>query len=162
MVWNGCLLEPVWWQITTFSWAALVDVVPAGGAVVIGGVVAGGVVVGGIVAVGTLVTGGPVVTGIVVVIVTVVPVVTVVVTVVVGLTFLDAKAVSFEEPDVTCASATPATAANARPTADATTTLERRLMRGNRLGIRIPSSGTSAYASEVAAGDRNLRRARSM
>jgi hypothetical protein len=108
-----------------------------------------------VVAVGTEVDGGIVVivtvTGTVVVvvdvIVTVVPfvVVVVMVSVVVGLTF-GAEAASFEEPAVTWASPTPAAAANARPTADATTTLERRLTRGNRLGIvGIPSSGTSAY-----------------
>jgi hypothetical protein len=86
-----------------------------------------------------------VVTGIVVVtvIVEAVPIVVVVVmvTVVVGLT-LCAEAASFEEPTVTWASPTPAAAANARPTADATTTRERRLTRGNRLGMAgIPSSG---------------------
>jgi hypothetical protein len=116
------------------------------------------VVPGLLVAVGTVLdVGGTVVgpkivvvTGIVVVIVEVivtVPVVVVVVmvTVVLGLT-LDAEAASLEEPAVTWASPTPAAAANARPTADATTALERRLTRGNRLGmVALPSSRTSAY-----------------
>lgn len=107
-----------------------------------------------------------VVTGIVVVnvevTVTVDPVVVVVVmvTVVVGFT-LEAEAALVDEPAVTWASPTPAAAAKASPTAAATTTRERRLTRGNRLGmIEIPSSGTWAYGRGVAAGRRNLRRAR--
>ena len=103
----------------------------------VGNVAVGAVVDGGIVVIVTVV-------GIVIVdvIVDVDPVVVVVVmvTVVVGLTFGPAAA-SFEEPEVTCASPTPATAANARPTADATTTVERRLTRGNRLGIWAPFVG---------------------
>jgi hypothetical protein len=143
IVWRGCLFECVWWQIVTFCWTAVVDVVAGlvvdvgcgGDVVVVGtlievpGAVVGGIVVG---------TGMVVVTGIVVVtvIVETVPVVVVVVTVtvVVGLTFC-ADAASFEAPAVTWASPTPAAAANARPTADATTTRERLLTRGNRLAI---------------------------
>jgi hypothetical protein len=141
-----------------------VDVVPGVVVVVVdwvGAVVVGALLVGA----GGVDAGIVTVTGIVVVVVTVivevVPVVVVVVmvTVVVGFT-LCAEAASFEEPAVTWASPTPAAAANARPTADATTTPERRLTRGNRLGMAgIPSSGTSAYGRAVAAGGRNLRRA---
>jgi hypothetical protein len=122
-----------------------VEVVDVGGvAVVVGTDVVGSVVDGGIVVTVT-VTGTVVV--VVEVIVTVVPVLVVVVTVsvVVGLT-LETEPASFGGPEVTWASPTPATAAKARPTADATRTVERRVTRGNRLGIvGIPSSGTSAY-----------------
>jgi len=162
MVWNGCFFEPVWWQIATFCCAALVDVAP--GVAVEVDCSGGGVVVGTLIDVpGFVEVATVVVTGIVVVTVTVetVPVVVVVVmvTVVVGLTFC-AEAPSLAEPAVTCASPTPAAAAKARPTAVATTTRERRLTRGNRLGmVGIPSSGTYTYGSAVPGGGGNLRRA---
>jgi hypothetical protein len=122
-----------------------VEVVDVDGvAVVVGTDVVGSVVDGGIVVTVT-VTGTVVVVVEVIVTVVGVLVVVVMVSVVVGLT-LDAEPASFAEPAATWASPTPATAAKARPTADATRTLERRVTRGNRLGIvGIPSSGTSAY-----------------
>jgi hypothetical protein len=125
-----------------------VEVVDVDGvAVVVGTDVVGSVVDGGIVGIVVTVTVTGTVVVVVEVIVTVVPVLVavVMVSVVVGLT-LDAEPPSFAEPAVTWASPTPATAAKARPTADATRALERLVTRGNRLGIvGIPSSRTSAY-----------------